>query len=144
MENIHMKDKVLMRFISKLKIDPITGCWEHTGGQIDGFAVINIDNKNQRAHRYAYDKMVGNIPNGMVVRHTCGNKLCCNPKHLYLARKPDYAKGERTASAKLTEEEVLWMRKHRDEFYQYKLADKFCVSTATISKLLSGHTWRHV
>lgn len=37
-----------------------------------------------RGHRLAYKLFVGNIPNGLMVLHRCGNEACINPHHLYL------------------------------------------------------------
>lgn len=34
------------------------------------------------AHRIAYSALVGEIPKGMMLDHTCHNKLCVNPSHL--------------------------------------------------------------
>lgn len=52
------------------------GCWVYgppfTYGQIDGRA----------AHRVAYERWVGPIPDGHVVRHRCDNPPCINPEHL--------------------------------------------------------------
>src|SRR5260370_41696979 len=35
-----------------------------------------------RAHRLAYEMLVGDIPKGMVLDHLCGVRSCINPKHL--------------------------------------------------------------
>jgi hypothetical protein len=34
------------------------------------------------AHRFAYDRLVGPIPVGLVLDHLCGERLCCYPAHL--------------------------------------------------------------
>jgi hypothetical protein len=35
-----------------------------------------------RAHRYVYDLMVGEIPDGHHIHHTCEIPACINPAHL--------------------------------------------------------------
>jgi hypothetical protein len=42
---------------------------------------------NVGVHRVMYEEAYGPIPDGAVVGHTCGVKLCCNPGHLALARR---------------------------------------------------------
>jgi HNH endonuclease len=37
---------------------------------------------HEYAHRVAYRKAYGEIPEGHLVHHTCGIKLCVNPDHL--------------------------------------------------------------
>lgn len=34
------------------------------------------------AHRFAYETLVGQIPEGLVIDHLCRNRLCVNPEHL--------------------------------------------------------------
>lgn len=36
----------------------------------------------ERTHRIMYIAVHGPIPNGMVIRHKCDVKKCCNPAHL--------------------------------------------------------------
>lgn len=40
-------------------------------------------------HRYVYFKTYGEIPDNLVVRHTCHNRRCCNPEHLLIGTSKD-------------------------------------------------------
>lgn len=56
-----------------------TGCWVYRGKKNDsGYGVYN----DQRVHRVMYSEMVGPIPDGKLLRHTCDNPPCLNPDHL--------------------------------------------------------------
>lgn len=50
-----------------------------------GYAIFRVDGKKVRAHRYAWERVHGPIPDGMLVDHTCHNRACVNVKHLRLA-----------------------------------------------------------
>jgi hypothetical protein len=41
--------------------------------------------RNYDAHRFVCSEAHGSPPPGMQAAHSCGNKLCVNPKHLYWA-----------------------------------------------------------
>lgn len=66
-----------------------SGCWEWQlrtqqrarGGRY-GVANDPTTKKPTGAHRLAYRELVGPIPDGYEVDHTCGNTVCCNPAHL--------------------------------------------------------------
>lgn len=34
------------------------------------------------AHRFAYELLVGPVPDGLQLDHLCRNRACCNPEHL--------------------------------------------------------------
>ncbi len=61
------------------KRGPYAGCWEWTG-TIDsgGYGILN----GKRLHRLVYEAIIGDIPDGLVVRHMCHNRSCYNPNHL--------------------------------------------------------------
>lgn len=53
-----------------------------------GYGHICVDGRMAYAHRYAWERMYGAIPAGMVVDHVCWNPACVNVAHLRLATHP--------------------------------------------------------
>jgi len=51
----------------------------------NGYGEFVQHRKSHLAHRYSYTEKFGEIPEGMLVDHTCHNKACVNPEHLRLA-----------------------------------------------------------
>lgn len=151
-------DDLKLRIRGRYVVDPSTGCWNWTASTIGkGYGQCNVRHLKERyAHRVSYQAFKGEIPDGIDVLHTCDNKLCVNPRHLFLGTKEDNAQdmkakdrhlyGERNTEVKLTEKQVL--RIHRlyetGGFSTYQLADRFGVRQGTIWKILHGHRWAHV
>lgn len=72
----------LDRFLSK--VDVTESCWIWRGSvDRDGYGV-GFSSKlcSQRAHRAAYELIVGKIPDGLTLDHLCRNRLCVRPEHL--------------------------------------------------------------
>jgi len=61
-------------------------CWPWTGAKDrDGYGVIGDEKRRQlRAHRIAYERINGAVPEGQNVLHRCDNPPCCNPSHLFV------------------------------------------------------------
>lgn len=59
-------------------------CWLWTGRRARGYGLFSIKRGNGvSAHRFAYELLVGPIPEGLVLDHfACDNRQCCNPAHV--------------------------------------------------------------
>lgn len=71
-------------------VDKSGDCWVWRASCYhDGYGefrlTINGRKTSRRAHRMAYEYLVGPIPEGMAIDHLCFNRRCCRPDHLRLA-----------------------------------------------------------
>lgn len=66
-------------FWSRVNIRSHDECWMWTGG-VSSNGYGNYHQKS--SHVIAFAIHHGIMPTNVVVRHTCNNKLCCNPHHL--------------------------------------------------------------
>lgn len=60
-------------------------CWEWSSyiHKSTGYGEIRWNGRQYVAHRLAYLLSGGEIDDKAWIKRTCGNILCCNPKHLY-------------------------------------------------------------
>lgn len=74
---------VLERFESFCAPEPNSGCWLWTGGlRMDGYARFWDGRQIVRGHRWAFERLVGPVPAGLVLDHKCRIRSCVNPAHL--------------------------------------------------------------
>lgn len=66
-------------------------CWLSTRRvSSNGYVTISHGKKKQyAAHRLSFELTYGPIPEGLLVRHKCDVKHCCNPYHLELGTQKD-------------------------------------------------------
>jgi hypothetical protein len=65
-------------------------CWPYTGyiGN-NRYGSVTIRGKNVKAHRFAFEAAVGDIPAGKIILHKCNNPVCCNPDHLAVGTRSE-------------------------------------------------------
>lgn len=69
------------RFWSKVAITPSCWLWMATRGPL-GYGQFHDGTRLVYAHRWAYEALVGPIPEGLVIDHLCTTPPCVNPVHL--------------------------------------------------------------
>ena len=122
--NAKYDTKDIIRFLEKL--DRSGDCWVWKGTVNEqGYGRLNVNYKMVFTHKIAYELQYGEIPEGLLVCHTCDNPPCCNPDHLFLGTPQENVddmmrkgrnvgsrlKGEKVGTHKLTDEQVSEIRR---------------------------------
>lgn len=81
---------MLARMMKKFVIAD-SGCWEWSGAirNPGGYAWINFRGKQVPAHRLMHLLTKGPVPEGKDCCHTCDNRKCCNPDHLWIGSRQE-------------------------------------------------------
>jgi hypothetical protein len=149
-----------------LKVDRSGGpdaCWPWVACTFNcGYGVTAFEDGKARfnaAHRTAYYLAYGPYGPLLDVCHTCDNRICVNPAHLFLgtakdnmqdaARKGRSTRGERNHTAKLTEAQAKAILALKDSGYfkpgvARSLAEEHGVGVGAIHAIWRGHTWRYL
>ena len=146
-----MDEQTLERF--EKFINKTDTCWLWTGNLVDGYGQFWFQRKNWIAHRLMYLQCYGEILKGYEIAHApiiCHNRACVNPAHLEaVTRKINHShklldgtdsRGEKHGRAKLTNEQVLEIRRRSNET-QRSLAREFGVAQTTIKDIIHRKTW---
>jgi len=142
------------KFVRNVKVG--SGCWQYQGSALDsGYGRIGGSSAEWGgyAHRYAYWAWVGDIPTGLHICHSCDNRGCVNPNHLFSGtakdnmadakRKKRMAWGPDCARAKLSKAQVYEIRRKISVglLTDTEIGQLNAVSATAISHIRHGKTW---
>lgn len=132
-------------------IDAETGCWVWVGASTrSGYGRMGA----MRAHRASFEAFKGEIPEGLVVMHTCDRRSCVNPDHLVAGTQQQnlddmrakgrqrYLTGSDHPGAKLSESQIAAIRD--DKRPLKTIAAEYGVSSKTVEKIRYRERWKHV
>lgn len=137
------------------------GCWWWLGPVTkNGYGLLSWERPGlprlYRTHRVAFTAYHGE-PGSLHVCHTCDNRTCCNPDHLFLGTHADnmadrnvkgrqaFQKGESHGGHVLTEAGVLEIRRLvAGGMTQKDVASIYGVCRATVGHIITGIRWPHI
>ena len=139
---------IIARFWSKVDVRRPGVCWpwiarsRHNHGY--GVFKVSPEVGTVKAHRFAWAVVNGDLPDDVVLRHSCDNPPCCNPSHLVPGTQADnvadmHARGRRTYRSRLDLEDLDHIRQlARAGVSQADIAAEFNVAKSYVSMILAG------
>lgn len=157
-----MRPTPIQNFDSKIAFpEHPDGCAVWVGSRRpDGYGVFAVGGRLRKgsvlAHRRAWEREHGPIPECLCVCHKCDNPPCVNPAHLFLGTRADNnadmeakgrgvrLRGERNGNSKITPSVVVAIRSAyaAGGVSQRALARSFGLHQTTIGDIVRGETWR--
>jgi hypothetical protein len=158
-------ESVERRFWKKVEKKGEDDCWEwKAASNQNGHGSFCFMGRTLSAHHMALCLHLGAMIPDRVKRirvcvlHKCDNPSCCNPSHLftgtYSFNSKDSVhkgrwvnnKGQRHGMSKLSDEQVLDMRRKwkTGKYSKYRLAKMNGVSWERASSIVQGESWKHL
>jgi hypothetical protein len=153
--------KDIVRFWSKVAFTANANkCWEWKAGlRKDGYAQFRMGGAKGtmlKAHRVAYELTHNASPGDLYVCHSCDNRKCVNPNHLFLGTDEDnkqdmmnkgrQSKGEKQGRHKLSLDQVILIRQlsANEGISNAQLGRQFGVTKGAIRAVIVRDSWRNL
>lgn len=161
-------DELVAMHLRKSRLDE-NGCWIAQcaiGGP--GYPMVSFGDKRHNLCRLVLEQKLGRplrpgtTPTSEITRHTCDVRPCINPDHLVPGsfldntrdmdergrRKVKVSRGEDSGNAKVTEADVLEIRRLYEERPGYGrkrwIAKRFGISEGHVGQIIHRRAWRHI
>lgn len=108
--------------------------------QPSGYGQTFHNGKVSYAHRVAYERANGPIPDDLTVHHRCENRRCVNPEHMELLRRDEHA-GGRGHGKLLLEQAGEIKRLLADGWSVPWIAEAYGVSRTLVIYIRQGKRW---
>lgn len=163
---LKLTDSDFKRYWSKIEVRRLDECWPWLGGvSRKGYGVFSVShcavNKTHNAHRVGLALRLGNLPDDIHALHSCDNRLCQNPHHVFPGTNDENIadkmaknrhrgpRGEAAAAHKLTASDVIAIRaeyaRHEQSGIRLKdIAAKYAVGWKAIQKICARTRWKHI
>jgi hypothetical protein len=151
------------RFWQKVDRRGVDDCWPWKASKFkQGYGRFSLKGRRLKAHRVAYALTYGELPTwtvdrGIVIRHRCDNKICCNPAHLETGSQAENVRdrdvrgrtkvgvGERHGRAVLTEMIVLAIRERvQNGERQVDVAADLNIPRQYVNGVVHRKIWKHI
>lgn len=153
------------QFCKQFRLGRSNDCWEWLGRLDDdgyGLTKTGRGRNEARAHRFSMQLEIGRkLKPGECVLHTCDNRKCVNPRHLYIGTPANNTrdmlvrgryisnfigrmKGEKNPHCKLTWKKVRRIRKKykTGKYSQRDLARVYGVGHDEICRIVNYKIWK--
>ena len=77
---VYAREPMESRFWTK--VEKTDRCWIWKAAIVRGYGYFRVKDKLIRAHRFAYELLIGPIPDGLGLDHLCRTRACVRPSHL--------------------------------------------------------------
>lgn len=156
-KSIAPKGKLMSFLLGIACKDPTDTCirWPY-GKNTYGYGMIQVGAKLKQATHVILAMSSRPVPKGFMACHTCRNRDCVNPNHLYIGSAKSNAldmvtdgtllRGEDHPCAAINQKQALEIiqRYHAGGTSYKKLAKEYGITCSSVYKLIKGRSWKHL